>query len=320
MRANNRSRFRVLTACFIISLAACTTINFQEPVSSYATAMSKSNAVLNEFYSQQNDLARKSYFTQLKYDSTMHLQLKDEKKRRTPLYFRYSPEGIKARHDAISLISAYGNRLLVLSGSDSPQRISDSSSSIVGRYAGLPGAFEGLSGDEAAAKKTYIENTQKLVSVVTKMYAEKLQSDALLAAINEGHSSVDAILKTLQADIINLSATHQARTNSQLENLVYVYNNDVDARQSKAKQTLTEPQRLDLLNQAQNTASLYEGTVINQPDDVVSAMIQANNDLYAFAQNPKGENSLIALNAAIESFNTKIQPFVDYYLASKGVN
>ncbi|WP_408602211.1 hypothetical protein [Pseudomonas sp. PLMAX] len=282
--------------------------------------MSKSNAVLNEFYSQQNDLARKSYFTQLKYDKDMPLQLKDDKKRPTPLYFRYSPEGIKARHDAISLISVYGNRLLVLAGTDSPQRISDSAGSIVSRYQGLPAAFGGLSGDEAAAKKVYIENTQKLVSAVTKMYYEKQQSDALLSAINEGHSAVDAILKTLQADILSLSATHQARTNSQLSNLVYIYNEDVDARKAKSSQTFSESQRLDLLNQAQNTAALYEGTVINQPDDVVAAMIQANDDLYAFAQNPKGENSLIALNAAIESFNAKIQPFVDYYLASKGDN
>ncbi|MNP41370.1 hypothetical protein D3C76_1350680 [compost metagenome] len=56
---------------------------------------------------------------------------------------------------------------------------------------------------------------------------------------------------------------------------------------------------------------------MNRPDDVVAAMLQANNDLYAYAINPKGDNALIALNSSLETFNARIKPFVDYYSANK---
>lgn len=125
----------------IITLSACTTVNFKESVTSYSSAMSESSSAYNDYYAQQNKLARKSYFTQLKYHRERYIQVGDEAGRHSFLYFKYSPEGIKARRDALSLISEYGNRLAVMAGADSPQRISDSSGNILSSYRGLSEAF-----------------------------------------------------------------------------------------------------------------------------------------------------------------------------------
>lgn len=315
------------------SLVACTTINFQEPVTSYSSAMSSASTVFKDYYSQQNELARKFYFTQLKYHNDKYIQVRDEAGRPTSLYFRYSPDGIRARQDAIGLITAYGNRLAVMAGADSPQRISDSSGQILESYRGLSAAFGSLTGDEAKYKVEYAEGTQELTSALTKMYAEKVQNDALMAAVKDGHGAVKKILLTLQADLKNMSATNQARIHTQLTDLAYIYNNDVDTRKEitkgsksskgskggvvPASEAFSEPQRLDVLNQAQSSAVLYEGSVINRPDDVVAAMLKANDDLYAYALNPKGDNALIALNSSIEALNAKIRPFLGYYAANK---
>ncbi|MNF51643.1 hypothetical protein D3C84_329670 [compost metagenome] len=316
----------------IVTLSACTTVNFKEPITSYSSAMSESSSVFNDYYAQQNELARRSYFTQLKYHRERYIQVRDESGRHSSLYFKYSPEGIKARRDALSLISEYGNRLAVMAGADSPQRISDSSGNILSSYRGLSEAFGRLTGDEAKYKVSYAEGTEKLTSALTKMYAEHIQNEALMAAIKDGHAAVELILLTLQSDLKDLSATNQARFHTQLSDLVSIYNGDVDARKNGqdkpvkgslgqnsqvASQTLAEPQRLELLNQTQTSAGLYEGSVMNRPDDVVAAMLQANNDLYAYAINPKGDNALIALNSSLETFNARIKPFVDYYSANK---
>lgn len=311
------------------SLSACTTVNFKEPVTSYSSAMSESSSVFRDYYAQQNELARRFYFTQLKYHNDKYIQVRDESGRNSSLYFKYSPEGIKARRDTLSLISEYGNRLAVMAGADSPQRISDNSGNILSSYRGLAESFGHLTGDEAKYKVSYAEGTEKLTSALTKMYAEHVQNEALTAAIKDGHSAVEQLLLTLQSDLKDLSATNQARFHTQLTDLVGIYNEDVDARkngQSKvvkwskvqaSNQPLAEPQRLELLNQAQTSAGLYEGSVMNRPDDVVAAMLQANNDLYAYAMNPKSDNALTALNSSLETFNARIKPFVDYYAANK---
>lgn len=318
----------------IVSLVACTTINFKEPVTSYSSAMSTASAVFKDYYSQQNELARKFYFTQLKYHKENYIQVRDEAGRPTALYFRYSPEGIKARQDALGLITAFGNRLAIMAGADSPQRISDSSGRILENYRGLSAEFGSLTGDEAKYKVEYAEGTEALTSALTKMYAEKVQNDALMAAVKDGHAAVEKILLTLQADLKNMSATNQARVHTQLTDLAYIYNNDVDARREgqkgskaakgvkaePASEALTESQRLDVLNQAQSSAVLYEGSVVNRPDGIVGAMLKANDDLYAYAMNPKGDNALIALNSSLEGLNASIRPFFDYYATSKGGN
>ena len=314
------------------AVSACTTINFKEPVTSYTTAMSESAAVFTDYYIQQNEMARTFYFMQIRYHADKHIQLTDESGMHTALYFKYSPEGIKARTDAIRLIGAYGNKLAVMAGADSPQRISDSSGGILASVSGLESSFAALSGSEATYKSAFAKGSGELVSAVAKMYAEKLQQDALKEAIDTGHSAVNLLLITLQKDLKDFSTKNQKMYNTQLADLVFIYNLDVDARSlsmhsgqplrnrdTKKPQVtiLTESQRLALMTQAQSSAALYEGSVANRPDEVIAAMIKANNDLYAFSQNPREKNSLVALNSSLETFNARIRPFVEFYTLNR---
>lgn len=322
------SRLSVMigSALYLIS---CTNINFKEPVTTYASAMSASTTVVTDYYDSQNELARRFYFTQLKYDRTRNVQTVDESGAKTPVYLRYSAEGIKARRDALGLISAYGNKLAVLAGADFPDRISNSSVAIMTGYENLSQAFSELKGKEATYKAEFSKETKNLVAATTKMYEERERNKALTAAIVEGYPASNKILATFQKDMNLFADMDRARQSTQFSQLACVYNEDVKVKagQKLAKgelscngsdtlpAPLSEPQRLELLSQVQSTAVLYEKSVINRPDDVVAAMIQANDALYAYASNPEGDNSLIALNAALETFNARIKPFVDYYVS-----
>ncbi|PYY80208.1 hypothetical protein DNK59_25310 [Pseudomonas sp. TKO26] len=293
--------------------------------------MSQSATVFTDYYTQQNELARRFYFTQIKYHKEKHIEFANQNGVKTPLYFRYSPEGIKARLDAIRLIGAFGNKLAVMAGADSPQRISDTSAGILASVSGLDQEFRKLTGVEALHKDEFAQGSSQLVSAITKMYAEKIQQDALKAAIQNGHAAVETILVALQADLKDLSFKNQGMFSTQLSDLAYLYNQGVDARiaaqESKtpmkgpaAAQTspqFTDTQLLDILGQAQATAALYEGSVSQRPDEVIAAMRKANDDLYEFSMHPKGDNALVALNASLESFNARIKPFVDYYVANR---
>ena len=327
MNTNLLSTFRlyVPVASVAIVLSSCTTISFKEPITSYTSAMSASSAVISDYYTQQNELSRKFYFTQLKYHKDRRVELVDEGGAPTAAYLRYSPEGIKARRDALDLISAYGNQLAILAGADYPERISASSVGIMNGYRDLSESFGKLKGQEAKYKVQYAEGSQDLVAAVTKMYAEHERDKALNTAIVEGYPAANKILVTLQSDLQTFSKMNQFRQSTQFSDLAKIYNDDILVRTAvsvkagskgssqPAPTPYSESQRIEILNQVQSTAALYEGAVVNRPDDVVAAMIKANDDLYAYAKNPKSENSLVALNASLETFNARIKPFVEFY-------
>lgn len=323
--------FKLSRLCGVIGatfyLISCTNINFKEPVTTYASAMSASTTVITDYYDNQNELARRFYFTRLKYDKFGKVQTVEESGINTPVYLRYSAEGIKARRDALGLISAYGNKLAVLAGADFPDRISNSSVAILTGYENLSQAFSKLKGKEATYKSVFSEETKNLVAATTKMYEEHERNKALNAAIVNGYPASSRILVTLQKDMNLFADMDRGRQSTQFGYLACVYNEDVRVKAglpledgekhctvSKTDPApLSESQRLELLGQVQSTAALYEKSVINRPDDVVAAMIQANDALFAYASNPKGDNSLIALNSALETFNARIKPFIEYY-------
>lgn len=322
--------YKVVFLGAVAFISACTTVNFKEPVTSYSTAMSTSGTIFSKYYAGQNDILRKIYFTNLKYNKDTKIGEIDEQGFKTPLYFYYSPEAMRARLDTLKLVSAYGNKLAVLAGADSPQRISDNTASIISDSATVVTQLEALQGAGSSVNAQYLASAKTLTSALVKMYYENKQSDAVKQEIVSGHDAVNKIFELIRDDLNGFSNDLSSRYKNQLGHLVLYYNKDLNLKASggvvqtskgSAKAAapastptpLTDSQRIDLLNQIQTTASLYESSVMGRPDDVVTAMIQANDEIYKYAQDPSGGDSLVALNAALESFNYRLKPFVDFY-------
>jgi hypothetical protein len=315
----------------MVTLTACTTVNFKEPVTSYTTAMSTSGTIFSKYYSNQNELNRSIYFIDLKYNKNMKVGEIDAEGERTPLDFYYSPESLKARLDTLNLISAYSNRLAILAGADSPQRISDNTSSIVNDSKAIVSQLKGLKSGDPTINSAYLDSATTLFTALEKMYLENQQSAAVKQEIEKGHPAVNRILLLIKNDLTGFSSSLISTYRNQLAHLALTYNKDIALRTGAtpggqkepgkkpaagagASTPMTESQRIDLLNQIQVTARNYETAFLNKPDDVVTALIQANDAIYEFAKDPSGGNSLVELNSTLESLNSRLRPFVDFYI------
>jgi hypothetical protein len=325
----------VIISLVLVTIASCTTVNFKEPVASYTKSVAESGQIFTKYYSLQNETQRKFYLFNFKYNKTLRMEAGDAGGYRTGLYFYYSPQTMKARLESLRLISAYGERLTVLAGDELPKQLSDKGAAIISDAGLIVAKLRNVSPEEAVQNANFLKNTETLGSALIKMYAEHRQSETLRVAIGTGHDAVKSMLLIIQDDLVMFSQQISAKYSNQLAHMVKLYNEQIQAsipmesdqairvrareegRQVIPSSTLTEPQRVELLNQIQLTAGLYESSIMNRPDDVVSAMIKANDELYNYSLDPSGESSLEALNLALESFNSSVQPFVDFYVNNR---
>lgn len=297
-RSSLKQLFFASTFAFIIS--GCTSIDFKQPITSYNESMAVSGAILATYYSELNNQARDSYLIQAKYNQGKSLW-EVEGGAKTAMVAFIPPEAIKVRLTAISLISQYGSKLALLAGSDAPGRVSTGIVQIGATYNQLAERFRTAPDiPQGAPSKDYATPIATIASVVGSEYLDSKRDALLMQAIQDGYPAVDKVLSLLEKDLPTIHVWATGKADDQMTDAMEYYNAN--------KEKMSFEQRSLVLSEINGYARGFQSLVINQPQDVVSAMRDANKALLDYANNPGDDNRVVRLTSALETFHMRIAP------------
>lgn len=301
MQINPVRSFALLFLTF--PLSACVTADFKEPISDFTASMSTANAAVGSYFLALNDFERSIYLEEALKDPTIQVGVSTNGKP-TGLIGTFSPESIKARMDALSLLTVYGERLAALAGADAPARFNAGSAVLGQNLSSLANTFNGLAGKGDSSAAAYTGPIATILGVFGEMVLDAKREAALVRAINEGAPAVDKILNQIELDLITVVTPLQATgALANFQGTVAYYNTN--------RTTLPYSEREVLLKKIGQQAQLYQDTVSLQPAEAIDSIRDAHAALVAYANSPRKPQDLTALVAALETFNNRLEPVVN---------
>ena len=110
----------------LLTQVACASANWVEPVGDFKKSVDESVAVVAGYYDNLNAFERRVYLADALADPTRRVGTTDTDGKPTPLSGQvFSARGIKARTDALALVSLYARRLADSRGHRGASRIPD---------------------------------------------------------------------------------------------------------------------------------------------------------------------------------------------------
>ena len=108
----------------LLSQVACATSNWSQPIGEFKRNVDGSVAVVATYYGSLNEFERHLYLENAMADPDVRIATKDETGKPTPLGGQvFSARSIKARMDALALVSLYARRLADLAGTRSADEL-----------------------------------------------------------------------------------------------------------------------------------------------------------------------------------------------------
>lgn len=294
------------------AIAGCVNVDFKEPVTSFASSMALSNATLLAYYSELNSLERELYLQRVAENPTMEVLEVDPEGHPTGLIAQFSPQSIKARTDAVALLSKYGERLAALAGADASTRFSTGTQTLGANLTTLDSTFRalGVSSDAGttaskdATAANYAAPVATIIGLIGERYLDSQRDAALTRAVREGEPAVNAILDLLDRDFTTMIGPLQATGQEQaLTGMMVAYNH--------GRAQMDYDQRRAALDRINIAAARYENTIAHQPSSVIAGIRDAHTALVNYANSSREPEDLAALVAALETFNNRIKPLAD---------
>ena len=292
--------------CGLLLLAqvACASANWAQPVGDFKKSVDESVAVIAGYYDNLNAFERRVYLADALADPAKRIGTTEADGKPTPLSGQvFSARGIKARTDALALVSLYARRLADLAGSDAPAEFRTNVGVLGDNLTKLDDTFRQLSsgGAEPADSRAgaYVGPIAQLVGLVGQIYLEHRRDAALEKAIGEGAPVVDKILKSLEDDLVAVVDPLQRTGNKQmLAQLVVDYNN--------GRATASESQRRAQLAAIEKAAEAADTALTFNPSSVLSGLREAHAALIAYAKSPRKPTDLASLSDALSIFADRV--------------
>src|SRR5262249_29006415 len=115
------TRVVVLGLLYGLSLSACATNGYIAPVTAFQSTTNQTVSVISAFYTSRNSYETHLYLSDIAADPNLAVATIDAAGHPTPLGQPiFSPESIKARLDALSLVGVYASRLYALANTSAP--------------------------------------------------------------------------------------------------------------------------------------------------------------------------------------------------------
>lgn len=264
--------------------------------------MSAANATIRTYFLEMNAFEREVYLQRVLY-SDLEVAATDAQNKPTGLLPIFSSASIKARLDAVSLLTVYGERLAALAGTDAPERFQAGSKVLGDNLASLSNTFKNLSGAQASdpTASKYVGPISTIIGVFGAMILEAQRDAALTRAINEGAPAVDAVLAQLDADLkMVVDPLIETGILQQLSNSTTYYN----ANRGK----MSFEQRAAMLEEIDRLAAKYQVAVTADPSEAVDGIRDAHAALVKYANSSRKPQDLNALIEAIDTFNIRLEP------------
>jgi hypothetical protein len=295
-----------------VMLTGCPNNRYIAPATTFQSSTNQTVSVISAFYASRNSYEAQLYLSEIAADPSLVVGTTDSAGRPTPLGQPvFSPESIKARLDALSLVGVYASRLYDLANTSAPSSFATAATALGTNLSSLNKTFQNLGARDATAS-AYVGPISSLIGTVGKMYLKSERDRMLKDAIEEGGPQVNLILSQIKDDMDKIFSVEVVTgATEQLATAVVAYNRD--------RTTLNYDQRVARLAEILAASNAATSATASAPSKLVSSMMDANNALLKSAAAPKHEKqlSLASLNDAlsvwvsqIQTLTTQIKPLV----------
>ena len=293
----------VLLLVIVSLVTGCMTTNFTQPIASFQKSVNTSSAAIGSYFLNLNEFERQLYLDDLALNPGKKLETTDEHGLPTPLLGQYfQPTSIKARMDALMLLSVYGQRLADLAGSSAPQQFSDTAKSLDTNLTNLDETFSRLSvatPDKTAA--AYVGPISALIGSIGKMFLEQQRDHAISEAVNNGAPAVRRILRLIEQDLVNtVKPLQETGLEQELAESIRYYNDHKN-------QEMDLQGRKEWLESIHAHAAAYEASLAFNPSGLIQSMRQAHDALVKYANAPRTPQNFNDLLGALQSFDQNAQ-------------
>lgn len=294
-------RALVLSAVALsLSAISCASAGWPGPIDEFKTNADKTVGIVTDYYGALNDYERHIYLETAFADPSLEIVAVDASGVPTPLSGRvFSADAIRARTDALALVSVYARRLADLAGSKAPVAFATNADALGKDLSSLAATFSKLSESDVRAKP-YIQPITALVSVIGQVFLESRRELALQKAVSDGAPAVDQILRTIEEDLTAaVGPLRKSGEKQLLAQLVHDYNVN--------RQTWTEARRRKQITDIEKAAQGYSAALLVNPADAVNGLRDAHTALVAYAKSRKSPSDLAAVAGAMEIFAQRIE-------------
>ena len=294
----------MLFLLLIVLLPACVSNRYLAPVSTFRDRTQQTVATLSDFYASRNSFETDIYLQSVAADSNLQVlefyKLGDP----TPLGKPYfSESAIKARIDALNLVSVYASRLYDLANTSTPVSFQTKATTLGQNLSSLDKTFQKLQGASDATAGKYIGPVSNLIGTIGEMYLSHERDVLLTKAVNDGAPQVEIILSQVRDDLNNIFFPEiSTGTRQSMATLISLYNQE-------DRKKLTYEQRMAQLSNIKTAQVAASAGAISPPSNLVDAMMNAHKALVQFARDPADRKpaSFAAFNSALNEWATQIQ-------------
>src|SRR5216683_2388168 len=188
----------MMGACALLGcsvLTGCLNNRYITPVTSFQSSTTQTILVISDFYSSRNSYEAQLYLADRANDPTLRVETKDAAGRPTPLMqSTFSPDSIKARLDALALVSVYANRLYDLANTTAPADFETAATALGTNLSSLNTRFSTLAGKGDASANAYVGPIASVIGTIGKLYLNGKRDAMVKVGIEEGGPPVNAIL------------------------------------------------------------------------------------------------------------------------------
>ena len=290
----NQCKLLLLIGLIVIVFCGCASPNrLSEPVGKFQKATTGTIEVAQPYFIQLNRVERRLKFTGA---------LADHKKKLDPSFLAptFSPKGIQARIECLTLVNLYATRLGEIADSKASETLGTNADALGTSLTNLGTSIEKITGDSAKIHEL-AGPVSALAKLVGQMWIENERKRALELAIRQGAPAVNRVLDLMELDL-------REAYRGKLEALVLGYS-QLALDYERNKGTMTYPERKALLNDLESLANEYDelASVSTPPQELIGKMRMANNAMVTAAENLDNVQSWKDFAAATEVFAQRVQ-------------
>jgi hypothetical protein len=279
---------------------SCATAQWAKPIGNFKESVDGSVAVIGAYYEDLNTYERRIYLENAALNPKEEILWKDAQGKATPLAGQvFSAESIKARLDALRLVSAYARRLADLAGSNAPTQFASNADTLGSTLTGLAKTFQGLTGTDSSAS-AYIGPVSSLVGLIGNIILEHRRDEAIKLAITQGDKPVTQILDQFEQDLgMVIGPLRETGEKLLLADLVNDYNTH--------RATLTPAERRQRIDRISAAADAYFKAIASNPAGLVAGLRDAHRAMIKYAGSPRQPADLGEFAAALEVFANRVE-------------
>lgn len=320
MKTKTTGVLSIMSTAVMLILTGCEYNNLITDVKEFNTAVSVSVQSLKNTYSGVNDIYRKTYLLERRFDATKNILAIDSAGKYSNLVYTVDPQEIRARELALQAITEYSAGLAVLAGSDAPERVSELAAQLSQRIVSTSKTLSELEPPNKKSSRSFdISAYSGPIADIAKITADHwvrgVQSKELKKSISKGSPKAIAVLKLLKSNIKELFvAAYEENTEMNLIQMQVFYNQNyclplelrakdesidafverkrkfIESNKDKLQSLYKDKDRIALLNELDGYARELERLQLADPEPIIDSLIHANEELLNYAN--KGDKGM----------------------------